>query len=183
MDDLKNLSVLVRHRNEIDVEISKLIHRPALIGHIGEFIASRVFGIALMKAANHKGIDGHFVDGNLAERSVNIKFYSSQQGILDVPTEQLPDFFLVITGPKSIAMSSRGKVSPLLIEAVFLIDTKALTTELKKTGVKIGIATSVRKHVWNEAEIYPAQRSKLILLSQEQRNLLELFGSGKSQNL
>ena len=43
-----------------------IVGRPALIGHVGEYIASRVFGIALEHSAANKGYDGRFTDGPLA---------------------------------------------------------------------------------------------------------------------
>jgi hypothetical protein len=45
--------------------------------------------------------------------------------------------------------------------------------------VKIGIATSVRQHLWKKAEIYPAGRNDLCQLSQVQREMLALFRSKK----
>jgi len=43
--------------------------------------------------------------------------------------------------------------------------------------VKIGIATSVRKKFWDKAEIYPRQKSKELILTEKQRELLELFSA------
>jgi len=39
MDELRRLSELIQVRNGIAGQISALIGRPALIGHVGEFIA------------------------------------------------------------------------------------------------------------------------------------------------
>jgi hypothetical protein len=47
MDNLKELANLIEKRNEIDRKIADIIQRPAIPGHIGEFIASRVFDIQL----------------------------------------------------------------------------------------------------------------------------------------
>jgi hypothetical protein len=41
--------------------------------------------------------------------------------------------------------------------------------------VKIGIATSVRKHLWQAAMIYPEQVNPALILSEEQRVALALF--------
>lgn len=49
--------------------------------------------------------------------------------------------------------------------------------DLKLSGVKIGVATSVRKHLWEKAEIYPAVQNDLLPLSQAQRDMLALFRS------
>jgi hypothetical protein len=39
--DVRQLAELVRLRNEVDHRISELIGRPATVGNIGEFVASR----------------------------------------------------------------------------------------------------------------------------------------------
>jgi hypothetical protein len=44
--------------------------------------------------------------------------------------------------------------------------------------VKIGIATSVRRALWDAAEVYPAARSPHLVVSEEQRALLALFRIG-----
>ena len=49
--DLAHLAGLIRRRNDIDAEIAAAIGRPALAGHIGEFIASEIFGIDLEPGA------------------------------------------------------------------------------------------------------------------------------------
>ena len=108
MQDLARLAALIQQRNAIDQEIAQLIGRPALIGHVGEYIASRLFGIDLMASASHKGIDGYFGDGPLAGRSVNIKWYAKLEGMLDITPAALPDTYLVLAGPPDSALSSRG---------------------------------------------------------------------------
>jgi phosphoglycolate phosphatase-like HAD superfamily hydrolase len=77
-------------------------------------------------------------------------------------------------------MSSRGQTRPWIIEGVYLFDAQALVDELKRRGVKLGIATSIRQRLWAEAEIYPAQRCGLLELSDEQRAALKLFGAEAS---
>jgi len=73
------------------------------------------------------------------------------------------------------ASSSRGKNRPWRIEAVFLFDARNLVDALRSSGVKIGIATSVRQQFWMDAEIFPKQRNKTLILSDEQRKQLALF--------
>ena len=60
---------------------------------------------------------------------------------------------------------------------VYLFNAKKLIEELKRAGVKIGVATSVRKKLWDEAEIYPEQRNKELILTGKQRELLRLFSA------
>lgn len=179
MDDLVQLATLIETRNQLEGKITALIGRPAPIGHLGEYIASRIFNIALEESASHKSSDGYFNVEPLKGQTVNIKWYAFQEGILDITPESLPDHYLVLTGLKSGTMTSHGRVRPWTIEKVFLFDAHSLVEELRLAGVKIGIATSVRQHLWEKAEIYPAGRNDLCQLSQVQRDMLALFRSKK----
>jgi hypothetical protein len=77
-DDLERLAALIREQNRVAEEIGKLIGRPALVGHVGEFIAAKVFDIKLAASATERAIDGHFVSGPLVGRSVNVKWYGAR---------------------------------------------------------------------------------------------------------
>ena len=79
MRDLERLANLIKARNSVDLRIAGLIGRPATLGHVGEFIASKVFHIVLVESASQKGIDGYFADGPLSGCSVNVKWYTMQQ--------------------------------------------------------------------------------------------------------
>ena len=175
-DQLRRLASLVKQRNAVDQEITGVLGRPALTGHLGEFIAARVFQIALLESASHKGIDGHFTNGPLAGRSVDVKFYTKNEGILDITLNAPPDFYLVMTGPRTQAESSRGTTRPWVISSVFLFDASDLVHRLNRRGVKIGIATSVARHFWDDAEIYPRPSNPVLRPTPEQRSLLEMFG-------
>lgn len=175
MDNLRRLAELIRQRNAAEIEITGLTGRPAAIGHLGEYIAAGVFGITLVDSASHKSIDGYFTAGPLAGRSVNVKWYARQEGLLDITPDSLPDFYLVMTGPKTAATSSRGKTRPWTIELVYLFEARPLVVQLRQYGMKIGIATSVRQSLWQAAEIYPVQRNNLLFLSDEKRQKLFLF--------
>lgn len=85
MDDLARLAELIKTRNRVTTNIAAVVGRPALIGHVGEYIASRVFRIALEESASRKAIDGHFTDNPLTGCSVNIKWYASKKGFLTSP--------------------------------------------------------------------------------------------------
>jgi hypothetical protein len=177
MDNLTQLAGLIRRRNLLEREITALIGRPAQPGHLGEFIASRIFYITLEESASHKSIDGRFNAGPLKGRSVNIKWYALHEGLLDITPDALLDFYLVLTGPKSGTMTSRGRVRPWTIEAVYLFDAHDLVSQLDAAGVKIGTATSVRHQFWERAEIYPHQNNPKLIVSGEQRNQIRLFGA------
>jgi len=176
MKKLERLAKLVHTKNRIDDKIAEIIGRPSLIGHVGEYIASEIFKIGLEQSAVEKGIDGRFTQIPLKGQTVNIKFYAKRENLLDINPDYSPDYYLVMTGPKSGAVSSRGATRPWLISSVYLFNSQKLMNELKNRGVKIGIATSVISKLWGEAEIYPNQRNSTIPLSEEQVRQLRLFG-------
>jgi hypothetical protein len=47
MEDLSTLAALIKAKNMRGQDISDVLQRPAQIGHAGEYIASRIFGIEL----------------------------------------------------------------------------------------------------------------------------------------
>ena len=173
---MERLASLIHQRNGLDAKIAEVIGRPALPGHFGEFVAAQVFGITLHDSATYKGNDGLFMAGPLKGKTVEIMFYTKNTGLLDMKTNSIPDFHLVLTGPRSAAESSRGKMLPWIIESVYLFDTVALTRKLQERNVKIGTATSVRNIFWDEAEIYPKQHNSVLELTPGQRELIALFG-------
>ena len=178
IENLQGLARMITQKNIVDAEIAQIIERPAERGHAGEYIASRIFNIELEKSASTRSIDGHFTSENLTGRTVNIKWYGKQENILDICKEDGPDFYLVMTGPKSVSPSSRGTTRPWLISYVFLFDSAKLIQDLK--SVKQGIATSVKKRLWEMAEIYPEPRNSQLILTMEQQRLLESFGESLS---
>ena len=100
-DDLQHLASLLHARNTNEIAIAQIIGRPAERGHIGEYIASRIFDIALEQSAVHRGSDGRFKSGPLAGKSVNIKMYGNREGIFDIKPECLPDYYLVQAGSET----------------------------------------------------------------------------------
>lgn len=173
-DDLEQLAKIMESKNKIDEKVSAIIERPALRGHTGEYIASKIFDIKLEYSASCKAIDGAFRTGTHAGKTVNIKWYGMLENILDVSKDNGPNFYLVLTGPKSVSLSSRGATRPWVISYVFLFESTQLAKDLKY--VKKGIATSVKNRLWERAEIYPKDTNTPLTLTQEQRRLLGLFG-------
>jgi hypothetical protein len=173
--ELAELAALLRERNALDARLGRLLDRPASTGHIGEWIAARVFQIALASAANASGYDGHFTTGRLAGRTVNVKTYGKREGLLDMKSTAPLDYYLVFTGPKAVAMSSRGTLRPFCIDAVYLFDAHRLRVELSERGVKFSEATSVRAVHWDEAEVYPRPNNPLLMVSDAQRHQLAMF--------
>ena len=173
---LQHLASLVGQRNSLDARIAEALGRPALSGHFGEYVASAVFGIELHGSATEKGSDGVFTSGGLAGRRVEIKYYPLNESLLDLKVDGGPDFYLVMTGPRKAAGSSRGEARPWVIEAVYLFDGVGLVGELRERGLKIGTATSVRREFWDAAEVYPRGNNPILEVSAEQGCLLGLFG-------
>lgn len=177
MKDLKQLAELVHERNRATNRIAGFVGRPAQIGHVGEFVASRIFAIELQQSASAKGIDGRFKHGKLAGKSVNVKWYSKNDGLLAMREDALPDFYLVMAGPKAGAESSKGKTRPWVIEYVYLIGAEALVHVLKKRGRKLNEATSIRREDWGMCELYPESRCPYLTLTDQQRAMIKLFST------
>jgi hypothetical protein len=176
-EDLRNIASLLHERNVIDKKIATAIHRPMTAGHLGEWIASQVFDIELETSAVAAAIDGRFRAGPLQGRTVNVKWYLKREGLIDMTESPALDYYLILTGPASAAMSSRGGRRPWCIEAVYLLDAKQLLNEQQTRGVKTGIASSVRITQWAAAEIYPQTTNRTLPLSPVQVGLLELFAA------
>lgn len=178
-EKLRHLASLVGQRRSLDVRIAEALGRPALSGHFGEYVASAVFGIRLHGSAAQRGSDGVFTLGELEGRRVEIKYYTLTDGTLDMKVDRVPDFYLVMTGPRKAATSSRGEARPWVIEAVYLFEGRALVGEL--AGRKIGTATSVRRELWDKAEVYPKCNNRMLAVNADQACLLGLFG-GSSES-
>jgi hypothetical protein len=163
---------LLRARNAIDTGLARIVQRPMASGHLGEWLASRIFDIELEQVAVTPAFDGRFRSGCLQGKTVNIKWYLKREGLLDLTESPILDYYLVMTGPSSAAVSSKGTVRPWCIEAVYLFDAHQLHAEQHARGVKLGIASSVRQQQWAAAEIYSTTTN---LLTPRQVDLLKLF--------
>ncbi len=175
MAGLDELAALIHERNSWEERISAIIGRPASIGHLGEFIASAIFGIRLAANANHKSIDGWFEHGPLEGRSVNVKWYAKRERLLDMCVESGPDFYLVLAGPSEPNVTTHGP-RPWLIESVYLFEDTVLRGLVSS---KIGVATSVRHEVWERHQIFPNQNPALMALTDVQLRTLRSFGQPK----
>jgi hypothetical protein len=174
MDEaLPRLTALLRERDSIDEQIARCTGRSARIGDVGEFIASKVFGIKLADNAAQAGHDGQFTTGSLEGRTVNVKTYGSAAGGIDISPHGC-DYYLVLSGPsKPIGPVAHHQWK---LSAVYLFDARALGVELAQRGVKIGIATSLRKSDLAAAQIYPVEGPHPALsLTDDQRAMLSLF--------
>ena len=180
MGDLERLAELIAVPNSVAKEIAAIVGRPALVGHLGEFIASHVFDIELEESATVPGVDGHFCTGRLAGKSVNVKGYPKREGLMDLKDAGGPDYYLGLAGPRRAAISSRGSTRPWVVDSVYMFDSEARLATLRERGVKIGVATSVAEPIWAGAEVHPASISDDLRLSAEQVELLSMFGSERA---
>jgi len=156
-DAIAHLADLLRERNRVDERIAGLIGRPAHTGHVGEWIAARIFGVKLNDSAIRPGSDGRFSEPPFAGRTVNVKLYTTRTNVLDMKEldQPHPDFYLVMTGPKVPAGSSRDCTHPIVIREVFLFEAGPLVERLKGRVKGIGTSTSVTEKEWEDARIYP----------------------------
>lgn len=126
MSDLIRLAELLKEKHLIDEKIANLVGRPAQIGHVGEYIAAAIFGITLEASAVNAGYDGRFIDRPLRGRTVDIKWYAKLEGLHNINPAHLPNEYLVMTGPRTAAASSRGTHRPWVLHYVFLFDAHEL---------------------------------------------------------
>lgn len=179
VDSLSILAKLLAKRNVIDEQISRVIGRPATTGHIGEFIAALIFDIELFESANNRAADGIFRSGPFRGKSVDVKFYGKQEGLLAVQQVLQPDYFLVLAGPRGPATSSRGSSRLLVIDHVYLFEGKSLADDVRRRHGKFSVAVGFRASMWEAAEIFPTPRNDLYCLSDGQRALIAAFASKK----
>jgi hypothetical protein len=175
MRDIEKIAAHLQARNAIDHGIAAIINRPMTSGHLGEWLASKLFDIELEPNAVTAAIDGRFATGALAGKTVNVKWYLKREGLLDVSVSDVLDYYLVLSGPASPLASSRDGVRPWCISAVYLFDARDLLADLQSRNLRTGVAASVRTALWRAAEIYPTANNPSLVVGPEQAALLELF--------
>jgi hypothetical protein len=172
-EDLVRLAHLLAARDALDAQIAELVGRSARPGDVGEFIAAQIFGLELAAATTQAGYDGIFGSGPLAGKTVNVKTYGDVLGGLDISAHPC-DYTLVLTGPP------RGGPAGVhhhrwRITGVYLFEMTQLLATLTARGVKIGIATSLRKADVAAAQIFPQSDRSPLRLSPDQVRQLRLF--------
>jgi hypothetical protein len=173
--ELGRLAALIRVRNVLEREMAAVVGKAPTPGNLGEFIASRIFDIKLAPSGVNPGHDGWFQSGPLAQQSVNVKLYSEDAGLLDIGKHPA-DYYLVLTGAKP-ATATGPRSLPRRIDAVYLFQMADLRASLTERGVGIGVATSVRKAYWRDAQIYPVRDGAPLSLTPEQIELLQMFAA------
>lgn len=179
-EDVEEIAALVRERNAIDHRIAAIIGRPHVSGHLGEWLAARIFDIRLELSATAAAIDGRFTTGPLSGKTVNVKWYLKREGELDITEAETLDYYLVLAGPPAPAGSSRGTARPLCVNSVHLFDARQLVAEQRARNARLGVASSVTKAQWQRAEIYPVATNAALTVSPAQAALLALFHGDRS---
>jgi hypothetical protein len=173
---LAEVAMLLRERNALDLRLGAIVGRPPEKGHLGEWIAARIFDIELMPGAAYPVIDGRFrqMPGN---PTVNIKWYFKREGGLDMTESIDLDYYLVLTGPTAAAVSSLGMTRPAVISAVYLFNAPRLLAGQRARGVKIGVFSSITNAQWLAAEVFPQANCSTLTVTPVQRRMLEMFAA------
>jgi hypothetical protein len=124
------------------------------------------------EVSTHPGYDGTFETGPLRGKTVNVKTYGRHESVLDIGARHC-DYYLVMAGPPGQAL-----VPPWDVQSVFLFEARELMSLLTGRGVKVGIATSVRKADWESARIFPQHPASPLRLTDRQAAMLSLFAPG-----
>lgn len=74
------------------------------------------------------------------------------------------------------AIDGRFASGPLDGRTVSVFDSARLLEALRVRGVRLGVATSVRTRLWEEAEIYPRATNPELRLTPAQMGALARFG-------
>jgi hypothetical protein len=115
--------------------------------------------------------------GRWAGKTVNIKTCGDVLGGIDIGTHPC-DCYLVLTGPPRTG-SAGVRHHRWRTTGVYLFETATLLAVLGERGVKIGIATSLRKADAEAAQVFPRRSESPLQLSADQIALLQLFtGAG-----
>lgn len=94
---------------------------------------------------------------------------------MNIHPQRSPDFYLVMAGPRQESSTTRALVNPWLITSVHLFESSELLAALHERGVQIGSHTSIINQFWERSEIFPQLHNQSLLLTDEQRQLLQMF--------
>lgn len=175
MSDLARLAELLHARNTVESNIANLLNCSANLSSVGEYIAANIFGITLIPSAQHSEFEGIFAHGQLAGKTVDIQWYPRREGFMNIHPQRSPDFYLVMAGPRQESSTTRALVNPWLITSVHLFESSELLAALHERGVQIGSHTSIINQFWERSEIFPQLHNQSLLLTDEQRQLLQMF--------
>jgi hypothetical protein len=176
MSNLKHLAELLHARNTVESNIANLLGNGVNQSTVGEYIAANIFGITLIPSGRHTEFAGIFANQPLLGKTVDVQWYPRREGFLNVHSEPAPDYYLVLAGPKQESSTARALVNPWVINSVHLFDGRELLNALRERGVQIGSHTSVINQLWERVELFPTPHNNRLLLTAEQRQLLQLFG-------
>ena len=133
--DIKKLAQAIKQKNQSEIDIARIIGEPSGGLLPAEYVAAEIFNISLHKSVWPVDTVGQLANEKLDGKSVYIRWdawYSSNDVMVDLLNRKsLPDFYLIMTGPKSSGRLPIQIARPWLIAYVFLFDTAKLVGELK----------------------------------------------------
>lgn len=176
MTNLARLAELLRARNTVESNLANLLRSSVSLGTVGESIAAQIFHITPTPATRQNQFAGIFASQLCAGQTVDVQWCPRREGFLNIHSAPAPDYLLVLAGPRPESSTTRALVNPWLISSVHLFHSQELLAALRERGVQIGSHTSVIAQLWERAEIFPTQRNPSLMLTEEQRQLLKLFG-------
>jgi hypothetical protein len=176
MSNLSRLAELLRARTTVESNIANLLKCEVDLSNVGEHIAARIFGIRLIPATGQTGLVGIFTNPALMGKTVDVRWYPRREGYLNIHTDPAPDYTLVLAGPKIDPNEARALANPWIITSVYLFQMQELLSTLRTRGIRVGPRVSINTHLWEQAEIFPHQHNPGLILADEQRQLLKLFG-------
>lgn len=176
MSKLSRLAELLRAHNTVESNIANLLECEVDLGSVGGQIAATIFGIRLIPTSSPNGLVGIFTNQALMGKTVDVRWYPRREGFLSIHTDPAPDYTLVLAGPKLDPNEARALVNPWIITSVYLFRMPDLLNALRARGVRVGPRVSINSHLWEQNEIFPVQHSSTLVLTDEQRDMLKLFG-------
>jgi hypothetical protein len=172
MSHLPRLAELLRARNTV----ANLLGESVSLSTVGESLATDIFGLTRLPPTSEREATCVFAHQPLTGKTVVVQWYPRREGFLNLRPESAPDYYLVLAGPKQESSTTRALVNPWIIRSVHLFHTQELLAALRERGVQIGSHTSVISPLWERSEIFPFPHNPALLLTDEQRALIQLFG-------
>jgi hypothetical protein len=174
-NNISSLAGLLQQRNGIDQRIAEIIGQAAEPQRIADAVADAVFDIEPAGGARYS----RFRSGPAVGKTVSVQYSFRQTGLLNLypypKNADLPDYFLVLTGPDGTAIQYHHQTTPFTIAAAYLFDGIEIATELRYVGEKLATGSRAEQKLWHAAMIYPEPRNPLLSVSAEQRTQLDLF--------
>lgn len=172
--ELRQMAGLLRARNAIDDVIATITDRPVNPGHLGEWIAARIFP-SNSSSRPLPGPSTAAFDRSCRGRGGEREVVRQARGCAG-HDGAFVSRLLPRADRSALGRTHLTRYHPPTHDRVGLpFPAAKLAETIRDTGLKLGIATSVRNALWDAAEVYPEQCNPELPLSPQQRHLLALF--------